>query len=280
MLLRSLAVPLILSVLVLSVAPSEAGGNPPADPPAARTGPPDLVPPTVPPSEVPAWVASSRALEPGGFRRDLFTEHASRSLDVGLRAMRGEGQELIVSRLRAAPEGCTIAERFGEHQSISPLPKGSLEELSTHAEAIYEGVVVDRQEGFLGGRAGSLMALGDLQVLKEPETEFPSDRLLLHYPYARIEVDGGTWCRVDRRFPDHPESGLRVLVFVFPHRYDDQGDHRILLPEDGEIFFEVQGDKTSVPDSFDDPRFDPARSLDYEGLVEQTRLALQAAEDS
>ena len=112
------------------------------------------------------------------------------------------------------------------------------------------------------------------------DTEIPTDRLLLHYPYARIEVEGETWCRVDERFPDHPEAGLRVLVFVYPHRYDDQGDHFILTPETSEIFFEVPGDKLSVPESFQDPRFDPDQPLSYEESVTETRRAVDRASDS
>jgi hypothetical protein len=126
-----------------------------------------------------------------------------------------------------------------------------------------------------GGRLGSLYRLVHIEVLKPLPTPVP-DTVLLDFPYARLVLPQGTWCRVGRRYPAHPEVGRRVLVLVSKSRYALDRQRLRVWPEDSEIFFESAEDALSAPDDGSDHLKAKEHGSDESlgDLIERVRRAL------
>jgi hypothetical protein len=125
------------------------------------------------------------------------------------------------------------------------IPNKTLEELATHFGAMYRGRVTASAEGFIDGWPGTLYEL-DVENATVPAPA----RVYFYFPIARIQAEGAVLCHHGKRFPDQPQAGRQVLLFV---RGTETGSPLILSPQDEEIFFEREDGTLSLPDHYGEP---------------------------
>jgi hypothetical protein len=205
-----------------------------------------------PDRHVPLWLSASGATQDGYIKWEEFSKGGrmvvQALVDMADRALNDK-------RIEVPEDGCTgWTHQRDRHDEY--IPNKTLEELATHFGAMYRGRVTAKAEGFFDGLPGTLYEL-DVESATIPAPA----RVYFYFPIARIQAEGVVLCHQGKRFPDQPQAGRQVLLFVrstetgsprilYPQ---DTGSPLILSPQDEEIFFEREDDTISLPDHYGEP---------------------------
>ncbi|MEM8962150.1 MAG: hypothetical protein AAGD38_11775 [Acidobacteriota bacterium] len=149
----------------------------------------------------PFWVRADLVLHTAGevdgtfivpYVRELLKDHAAR-----------------VSRGECIDEN----DVWVDHTIGSQVSWSKLQEAIDVTQHILVGTVVDKTPGLIGRSLGTLVKIEEFRFLKKnPRLDIGHD-YYLHINTARFDMDGKTYCTHDRRHPELPEVGERVLVF-------------------------------------------------------------------
>lgn len=130
---------------------------------------------------------------------------------------------------------------------IDPLPgpvkaKGTLEDLAKNSIDILYGTVTDIDSGF--GSHGTPALLLEVEVaerIKHSAEIADSAYLYLEYPVANFEAGGYRFCKKDRRWPEPPGIGDRVMIFPYSPPVDEAGQVIAPSPDGFEVIGERKG---------------------------------------
>lgn len=148
------------------------------------------------------WVAAEEAIDANGRLRTDILGHSISSLRKN-----AELNRKMAAKAAAAPDDeCRV---FVGSIPDNFKPKGSLEELTSNAEAIVSGRVVDIRQGFLGGDPGSLLKLSAKWLKGTASTE-----TYLFFPLAKIKTTDGLVCAQPVGEFDVPHIGDRFVAFA------------------------------------------------------------------
>lgn len=192
----------------------------------------------------PGWVAADAAHGPDG---KVDWDRVPAPVAGEIRSRVGRLRQWSSGKPGASAGECVAYKRVIEERADS-LPHGTLEDLVTHAEQIVVGRVVDVRSGFYGSSAGLLLRVVATESLTDRSGKPVPE--LVYYPHAEFSFGGEMVCSRGVRYPDHPVSGSRIVLFVYPDA--DKWSDGIIEPLDGQIFFERgRGDRSlSLPAHF------------------------------
>ncbi len=161
------------------------------------------IPSTIPgPGGRVVWVAADDAIDANGRFR---TETLGQSIP-SLRKNAELNRKMAAKAAAAPDDECRV---FVGSIPDNFKPKGSLEELTSNAEAIVTGRVVEIRQGFLGGSPGSLLKLSATWLKGTPSAE-----TYLFFPLAKIKTAEGLVCAQPVGEFDVPHVGDRFVAFA------------------------------------------------------------------
>lgn len=198
-------------------------------------------------------------LLPSNYRERYQSETRRRQADIASAWESGDA-----SRAKALARCPKVPTKF--FRSGQGRHNRNLDDLATHAVAVYRGTVRDRASGFVLGRVASLLEIEVDQALKAEPRHPELSRLLIEYPYADFTLPGDhLFClRPDRR-PAAPAPGDSVIFFLL---FPPQGAENLVLDSRSEeVIFESAGTGAlSLPKTLrEDARFHGIESLDQVG---------------
>jgi len=231
---------------------------------------PDTVPSLVPTRSAPEWVSESALVSEGTLQWDLFAPEDMRRVRLSLESGMKEKEAYLSlppdRRLSSSP--CISIVVFEHRLSVAGK---TLEKLAEGSSGIYLGTIVAARPGLLRGVPRVLLRLKIERSLQHDLPEPQPESLLVAYPAAKVDVAGACIEAKSPRHPEHPEVGMRMLVFT-PTRNAISRDS-ILTPEDEEVFFELPNGTTSLPTHFGE-LFLSTGTLSLDRVIRQTEIAI------
>lgn len=139
------------------------------------------------------------------------------------------------------------------------VPDPTLDDLFKYSEVIFNGTVEGRAQGFYLGHPSTLYRVRVDKVWRGSHAIPIDDIVFVALGDAAIRVGDDTWlCMRSRRFPDHPETGHRILIFS-----DREPPWPpIFNPMVEELFFETATSVSLPPHFGRDPRRDILDAID------------------
>lgn len=210
----------------------------------------------------PAWVAAEVAVgADGALRSDLFGDRISQSR-LNARLNREKNRALDTG---------TVDEKCHVFTGVAPeywKPTGSLEELTTHSNAIISGRVLAMKQGFRYGRPGMLIRL-DATYLKGKH----SGETYLFYPLAKIPTSDGPVCAQPLGTYLPPQVGDRFLLFALGTTIVG-GRSFIAVDERRQLVHEPRGGRAILPPGLQHFKGDDAA---FDGVQRATAALLARA---
>jgi hypothetical protein len=147
-------------------------------------------------AQLPIWVDASVAIAP-----DRSPNHAVFGPETGL----------ISEFLEKTPDGrChQVGEMYVD--SAFRAPRATLEEALTHSEVALLGRVTARAFGFYDLMPGQLLQVEPVRSFGSRLTE---PRYYFFVPIGRFKVGDAELCKTDTRYPEPPDIGDEVFLFV------------------------------------------------------------------
>jgi hypothetical protein len=147
-------------------------------------------------AQLPIWVDASVAIGP-----DRSPNHAVFGPETGL----------ISEFLEKTPDGkChQVGEMYVD--SAFRAPRATLEEALTHSEVALLGRVTARAFGFYDLMPGQLLQVEPVMSFGSRLTE---PRYYFFVPVGRFKVGDAELCKTDTRYPEPPDIGDEVFLFV------------------------------------------------------------------
>lgn len=233
---------------------------------------------------LPTWVSAAAATTDGEPDWSVFSPGAEQGirnlLQVREEAALAENEERGHRSLEELREDCIWSGVAGGRGIAAPgafRPDGTLEELQTHAVAVYHGLIVDEAQGFLYDLPGLLLEV-EVQSTLKPTTKsdpahspsYPEHSLLVFYPEAMIPLGGQLLCATAHRGFERPGIGRQILVFEFP---GERLTANLLAPFAGHLIFETPEGHLSLPRQLrpapgNGERFDSAPKASFQSLSE------------
>lgn len=105
-------------------------------------------------------------------------------------------------------------------------------EIVDNATAIFYGRVRSVTPGLFYGAPGSLLELGEVQVIKRGPYSRVDDVLYVRHPYAKFSLRKTDYCRLAADDRNRPRPGDEVIAFAFEPPVDQSGTFVHTFQED------------------------------------------------
>lgn len=180
------------------------------------------------PSSYAAWISS----------RSVVNSEGSLNPDTLPSGLRRSVQEQIENG-DYEKQGCIQTLEVSVDQTGPIKARRTLADLIGNSIAIIHGTVTAIDYGF--GSYGTPALLLKIQVderIKGTDKIADSPYLYFEYPVASFQAGGTRFCKKDRRWPEPPEIGDRVMFFPYREPGDLAGRVIVPFPDGFEMIFE------------------------------------------
>lgn len=189
----------------------------------------------------PIWVSARRAVRADGSLDDsVFRSEDVARLRRTLDANKREWRKALSANPAAAVDDCHV---FSGVAVSHFLPNRTFDELVANASVIVTGEVVDRTEGFLQGRPGSLLLVRANQYKRRVAH---GDFVLVFSPSAHIRTEGGALCARPLSKTE-PAVGDRLIGFGMVDHISAGGNAILEFDEVHELVVERPGGRLEGP---------------------------------